>query len=238
MMRTLPLEAATLRALVTRRRTVLLVLLAALPVLIALLGRIAGGAGDAEDLLGGSVVGVCLPLIALVFGVSALGAELEDGTAVYFLVKPIPRWRIVLAKAAVAGGLTLALVLPATIVAGLIGRVSVADTVAFAVAVIGGGLAYTSLFVALSVLTTRALVLGLAYVLVWEGILSGLLEGSLFLSIREATLAVAVEVSGSRFLDRSALDAPTALLVLGAAILGGLALATVRLMDHEFKGGD
>ena len=238
MMRTLPLEMSTLRALLTRRRTVLLVLLAALPVLIALLGRIAGGRGDVEELLGGSVVGVCLPLIALVFGVSALGTELEDGTAVYFLVKPVPRWRIVLAKAAVAAALTLALTVPATVLAGLVGRVSVNDTLAFAVAVVGGGLAYTSVFVALSVITSRALFLGLAYVLIWEGILSGLLEGSLFLSIREATLAVATELSSDPFLGRSALDITTALVVLGGAILGGLAIASLRLASYELKGGD
>ncbi len=238
MMRTLPLETSTLRALLTRRRTILLVLLAGLPVLIALLGRIAGGRGDVEELLGGSMVGVALPLIALVFGVSALGSELEDGPAVYVLVKPVPRWRIVLAKAAVAGALTLALTVPATVLAGLIGRVSVNDTLGFAGAVAVGGLAYTSVFVALSVITSRALFLGLAYVLIWEGILSGLLEGSLFLSIREATLAIATELSSDPFVARSALDMPTALLVLGGAILGGLAIASVRLARYEVKGGD
>jgi ABC-2 type transport system permease protein len=237
MIRSLPLESTTFRALVNRRRTIALVLLAALPVVIAILARIAGSRGDVEELLGGSVVAVCLPLIALVFGVSALGTELEDGTAIYILAKPVPRWRIVLAKAVVAGLLTISLVLPATLIAGLVGRVSVGDTLAFGVAVVGGALAYTALFVALSVLTSRALIVGLAYVLVWEGIMSGLLEGTLFLSIREATMAVAVALSSNPFLAESALDAPTAILVLGGAIVGGLALAAFRLASYEVKGG-
>jgi ABC-2 type transport system permease protein len=237
MIRTLPLEATTFRALVNRRRTIGLVLFAALPVVTALLGRIAGSRGDVEELLGGSVVAVCLPLIALVFGVSALGTELEDGTAIYILSKPVPRWRIVLAKAAVAGLLTIALVLPATVIAGVVGRVATGDTFAFGVAVVAGALAYTALFVALSVLTSRALIVGLAYVLVWEGIMSGLLEGTLFLSIREATTAVAVALSANPFLEESALDLQTAIIVLVGAVLGGLALASLRLASYEVKGG-
>ena len=41
-----------------------------------------------------------MPLLALVFGTAALGSELEDGTAVYLMIKPdalaggscSPRW--------------------------------------------------------------------------------------------------------------------------------------------------
>ena len=36
-----------------------------------------------------------MPLVALIFGTAAIGSEIEDGTAVYLIVKPIPRWRIV-----------------------------------------------------------------------------------------------------------------------------------------------
>ena len=43
----------------------------------------------------------------------------------------------------------------------------------------------------MSAFTSRALLLGLAYVLIWEGVLSGLLEGTQFLSIRQATLGLA-----------------------------------------------
>ena len=49
-----------------------------------------------------------MPLVALIFGTAALGSEIEDGTAVYLLIKPIPRWQIALAKILVAAGLTAA----------------------------------------------------------------------------------------------------------------------------------
>ena len=64
-------------------------------------------------------------------------------------------------------------------------------TLAFAVACLVGGSAYAVAFMALSVFTSRAFLLGLAYVLIWEGVLSGLLEGTKFLSIRQATLGLA-----------------------------------------------
>ena len=41
------------------------------------------------------MVRTILPLVALVFGTAALGSELEDGTAVFLIIKPIPRWRII-----------------------------------------------------------------------------------------------------------------------------------------------
>ena len=52
----------------------------------------------ANTLLDGLVVTTLLPLTALVFGTAALGAEIEDGTAVYLLAKPVPRSRIILGK--------------------------------------------------------------------------------------------------------------------------------------------
>ena len=39
--------------------------------------------------LDGLVIRTVLPLVALVFGTAALGSELEDGTGVHFLTKPI-----------------------------------------------------------------------------------------------------------------------------------------------------
>ena len=115
-----PLLMLTLRGLLTRRRSVLMLLLALSPILVALLIRIAGRPPDPARLelnvLDGLVVRTILPLVALVFGTAAIGSELEDGTAVYLLVKPIPRWLIVAAKLLAAGGLTALLVAPAALV--------------------------------------------------------------------------------------------------------------------------
>ena len=57
--------------------------------------ELGGGRADVERDLDGLVVRIVLPLVALVFGTAALGSELEDGTAVHLLTKPIRRWPIV-----------------------------------------------------------------------------------------------------------------------------------------------
>ncbi len=234
-----PLFEVTLRGLLGRRRTLLLVLLAGLPVLIALLIRFSGGRPDADRVLDTLVVRTVMPLVALILGTAAIGSEIEDGTAVYLMVKPIPRWRITLAKGLVAAGLTAALVVPAVVLTGfLLGDRTDPMTaiVGFSVACLVGGSAYAVAFMALSVFTSRALLLGLAYTLIWEGVLSGLLEGTKFLSIRQATLGVAaalgVDVPGDPLVPA------VSVAVLVVVLVGSFLLASWKLARFEVRGGD
>ncbi|MFN2417656.1 MAG: ABC transporter permease, partial [Candidatus Limnocylindria bacterium] len=73
----------TLRALLNRRRTLLLGLLGALIVVVAVVYRL-GGPAEAEaldftaDLLGNFGLAALLPLVAVIVGTSALGSELDD----------------------------------------------------------------------------------------------------------------------------------------------------------------
>ena len=59
---------------------------------------------DASGILDALVVRTVLPLVALVLGTAALGSEIDDGTIVYLLIKPIARRWIVFATAVVACG--------------------------------------------------------------------------------------------------------------------------------------
>lgn len=182
--------AVTARSLLGRRRTILMVLLAGAPILLGLLVRLGGSrSGALVPSLEGLVVSSVLPLVALVFGTGALGSELDDGTAVHILTKPIPRWAIVLPKLVVAGGLTAVLLFPSTIVAGVLvgglGSRELGLTFAFAIAVLIGSFVYSAIFVALSSATSRGLVIGLGYSLLWEGLLSGALKGTQLFSVRE-----------------------------------------------------
>jgi ABC-2 type transport system permease protein len=199
MIAAMPIVAVTLRGLLGRRRTFLMILLVALPVLIALLVRLADSRMDVDRILDAMLVRTVLPLVALVLGTAALGSELEDGTAVYLMIKPVPRWRIVAAKMIVAAGRTVVLVVPSALLAGVLaggtGSGALGTTVAFSVAVALGGSAYACVFVGLSAYTSRALVVGLGYTMIWEGVLAGLLEGTRFLSIRQATLGIASGLS-------------------------------------------
>lgn len=236
MIRTVPIVAMTLRSLLDRRRFWLMVLLAAVPVLLALAVALWSDEEVGTGLIDGLMLAAVMPLIALVFGTGALGSELEDGTIVYQLTKPIGRWRIVLAKSLVAAGLTVALVVPSTVLTGLIGNAGPDVTAAYALATAVGASAYALGFLTLSSITSRALAVGLGYVLLWEGVLADLLPGTGMFSVRQATVGLADELQGIE--PTGALDGAAAVAVLAAVILGSLVLATWRMSRYQLRGGD
>lgn len=222
-----------------RRRLFLMLLLAAIPVVLGVLVQLRGGRADVERVLAILVVQTVMPLVALILGTASLGPEIEDGTAVFLLTKPIRRWLVALAKIVVAVGITALLVVPVTIVTGLlVGGLrpeSLTTTVAFAVACLAGGGAYAAVFVALSTMTGRALIIGLVYVLIWEGALGELLEGTRFLSIRQATLGIVAGLGGD---VEKPLQVGVAAVVLTVAILASLLLTSWRLARFEVRAGD
>jgi len=228
----------TLRALLGRRRTILMLLLAGVPVLLGLLVRANGdGVRDVAATLDGIVIRVVLPLVALVFGTAALGSELEDGTAVHILTKPVRRSTIVLAKILVAGTLTAAMLVPSTILAGvLLGRPGqLGVTFALAIGVLVGSYLYVAIFVALSVATSRGLIIGLGYALVWEGVLAGLLPGSQVFSVREYVRGIA------DILNPAAADSIVgagAVLYAAVALVAATAIAFDRKAAYEIRGSD
>jgi len=188
----------TLRQLLSRRRTLLLVLLGALLLVVALVRRLSGMSDGTDtsftaDLLDHLGIAVVMPLVALLFGTGALGAELEEGTAIYLLAKPVSRLNIALTKYLVALGCSLLLsCVPILLAAFLSGGQDVAGVaLGFTVAAAIGATVYCTIFLALSLVTSRAFIFGHAYVLVWESFLAGLLPGIRTLSVREQTLALA-----------------------------------------------
>lgn len=240
MIRSMPIAAVTLRSLLDRRRFWLMVGLAAIPVLIVLAATLFSEANMNESRFDQLIVRTVLPLIALVFGTGALGPELEDGTIVYLLTKPIRRFRIVLSKGVVAAGLTVALIVPATLLTGLIAMLQqpsiLGPTLAYAGAAAVGGTAYALAFMALSSFTSRALAIGLGYVLLWEGVLSGLFEGTRLYSIRQAVIGLAAALLGEDWADTQ--DGTTSVVVLAVVIVGSVLLGSWRLSRYQLRGGD
>lgn len=234
------------RALLSRRRALLMLLLAAVPVGVGLLARFRGLPGDPVErttaIVELLVVRTVLPLIALVFGTAALGAELEDGTAIHLLTKPVARWRIILAKILAAAPVTAVLTVGATLLTGIaVGgeRGTMGVTLALCAGVAVGTLLYVVVFVALSVVTTRALIVGLIYVVIWEGILAGLFEGTRALSIRQYTMSVAAALDPTATLGSLApLAATTAVPAAIIIVVVGFVVATRRLEQHEIAAGD
>lgn len=234
----------TLGQLVRQRRALLLAFLAFIPISITLLFRYATDEGSDRlpEFVAGTleafVVAIGLPLTALILGAAALGQEIEDGTAFYLLGKPIARWQIVAAKLLAAWLATSAFVAVAVVGTGapLLG----ADgedglVVAFLAATVVGALAYTALFVALSIRFNHALVIGLTYVFVWEGLISGYIEGVRFFSLRAYTLGIADAVSEApRDVLEARLDGPTAGILAAIFVVAAVVYAAHRLARYEF----
>lgn len=231
----------TLRGLLNRRRTLLLGLLGALIVLIAGLQRLSGpseaeAASFTGILLADFGLAVLLPLVAVIVGTAALGSEIEEGTIVYLLTKPIVRLRIVAIKLIVSWLVVSVLVAVPILLAGVLGRAGDPGLgIAYASASIVGALEYTAIFLALSLVTSRALIIGLAYVVVWEGVVAGLFAGTRILSVRQHALAVADAIGGEGTLAAE-LEPVVALVVAGLVVAGGFVIATRRLERVELRG--
>ena len=120
-----PIYRLTLRALLLQKRTIMLALVAAAPVLTSLVFALARSAEKPARLLLGhgaaAVRATVASLIALVFGVSAFGDEREDGTILYLVATPQPRIELVIAKVAAAWTAALALLVPSLVLTGLLG---------------------------------------------------------------------------------------------------------------------
>ena len=237
----LTLASVSLRGLLNRRRTLLLGLFGALVILVAVLFQIADQPEDESlaftgQLLGNFGLAVLLPVVAVIVGTAAIGSELDDGTIIYLLAKPIPRGLVAVVKFVVAWVIVVLLVCPAILVAGIVARGGDAELgMAYAVAAGFGALEYTAVFLALSLFTSRALVVGLAYVVIWEGAVAGLFEGTRIFSVRQHALAIADALGGEGAIE-AALELGPALAVGTIVTVVAVILAVRRLERVELRG--
>lgn len=226
----------TARGLLGRRRSWLL-----LPMPLILIGVTAVGLGfdaPAADLIDGVLIGlgvaVILPLVSLIVGTGVLGSEIDDGTMVHILTKPIPRSRIILAKLVVAATVSaLTIAVPMFVVATMIGGVELG--LGFALACVAGAVAYSALFLALSVVTRRPVLVGLLYVVIWEGLLSNLVAGTRTVSVQHFVIKFAAELSGSQLFTTTVSTAVAAVMTVVFTVLGTW-LATQRLRSFSVAG--
>jgi len=208
---------------------------------VAAIYRLGGpAAGESADftgrLLANFGIAVLLPLVTVIVGTAALGSELDDGTIVYLLAKPVPRPLIVVVKLVVAWAVSSLLVALPILVAGIVGTGGDPGLgIGYGLAAVLGALEYTAVFLALSLVTSRALVIGLAYVVVWEGVVAGLFAGTRIVSIRQHALAVADALGGDGAVPAE-LAVGTAIVVGGIVTVAVIALAVRRLALVELRG--
>jgi ABC-2 type transport system permease protein len=226
----------TARGLFGRRRFLLLFPLPVL--LIGLVGLGRGSTASVSDwgpaVLVGLGFAVVLPIIALVVGAGVLGSEIEDGTAVHILTKPLPRHEIILAKLAVAAGITtISTAVPMFIAGALTDSVRLGIGVAVGTAL--GAVTYSALFLALSLVSRRPVLVGLAYILIWEGLLTNLISGTGVLSVRRYAIAVSDWIADSDLLTGN-VSVPVALVMAAVLTVGSTVLAIDRLRSFTLTG--
>ena len=216
----------SIHQLTGRWRVTLVLLLAALPVGLAVLVHFIAD-DDPEFnrnftniLLDGMLIAGILPIVTVALATSSFGNELEDKTLGYMTLMPVARWRIVIPKVLASLAICGPLLLVSGVTATLLGFDAEArPTIAVAAGLATGIVAYSVIFTWLGLVTTRALPLALIYVLLWEGVISSLMDGVDYLSVRGYSLAIMSGIDRPSFpaLEDRVIEFPVA--VAGAAIV-------------------
>jgi ABC-2 type transport system permease protein len=226
----------TTRGLLGRRRFLLLLPLPVLMVGIALIPRFGGVSAEhwAQPVVVALGFTTLLPIVALIVGTGVLGAEIDDGTITHILAKPLARWRIVVPKLLVAIAVTAATAaVPFYIVGALASgpRLGLGLVVGSTV----GAVLYSTIFVALSLVSRRPVLLGLVYVIVWEGLLSNLVSGTRVLSVQQYALTIADKAAASPLLNGN-VSLPVAIVMSIVVTILFLVLAIRRLQSFSVTG--
>lgn len=212
-----------------RGRTAVMLALGALVVVLAGLATLATSLSARGELavLNASGLTLLVPVGSLLVATGALGEMRDSGTLSYLWLRPVGRARM----AVVAYLAVLVRALPLTVVpvalAGLIvagGQGASAGLLSAAF----GTVAYTAVFLLLGLLTKRAVLVGLVYVALWEGVVAGLGTGPARVAIRTYARSVLDGVGGVSARDAE-VSTVTGILVLLAVAAVAVALLARRL---------
>ncbi len=197
-----------IRQSISIRRLAILLILAAIPLVIAIISEILGTEWDGEVTQGfiqGLIFNTGLPLIALIVAAPVFADEIEDRTLTNLMLSPISRWQISIPKMLAAAAIVAIPLAITTFVSVLL----VFDEDTYSAAIIGalgiviGAIAFTSLFAFVGTLTTRAVVFGIVYVFGFEALISTAIPGLKYVSISGNTLSILQK------LNSNLIDAPT-----------------------------
>lgn len=227
----------TLRQLSGKWRLGVMLVLGLLPVFMTLLmlGNTSPSVGEFEQVvLGGMLAGSIIPLVVLAIGAVAFSNEVEDRTLANLTLSPLPRWHIAAAK--LLAVITIALPVAAASAFATAHIAFLGDStavVAITVSAVAAVVLYAAAFSWLGLLTTQAIGVGLLYVVIWEGLFCGFVEGARLLSIRYHAVALMHGLDARRFPGGSHLSlwTTTALSVALVAAFLWLTIRRLRRMD-------
>jgi ABC-2 type transport system permease protein len=226
----------TLRSLLGRRRVWLVVPMPVILIVLTLVGHFRRP-GETEwigPIMQAVGFGVVVPVMALVIGASVLGSEIDDGTIVHILTKPLPRREILFAKLVVASAVTAVVTGITMFVAGLI-ALDVRFGVGMAVGAVVASICYSALFVAISLVSRRPVLVGLLYVLLWEGLLTHLLTSGGVISIEAYAVTIANRIGGGDLLDTT-VSLQTAIVMSVVFLVGFSWYGITRLKSFSLTG--
>jgi len=225
-----------LRQLITRGRVAALLLVGAVVTVVAVAVGAADTTSDPTEtgvrLISDLGFTTLVPIVALVFASAALGDLREDGTLVYLWLRPMDRWPVVVGAwlAALTVSLPLTLI-PLTLSSAVVGSGSglIGATV---LAGIVGVVAYSAVFVLAGLMLKNAIVWGLGYVLIWEGIVAAFGSFAAKLAIRGYTRSILTAITDVD-LDLGDLNLTIAVVMPLLAAGVALALASIRLRSMD-----
>jgi ABC-2 type transport system permease protein len=227
----------TLRSLLGRKRVWLLVPLPLVLIGLTVLGRVQDPilSDWVQPIVQGLGFAVVVPVMALIIGASVVGSEIDDGTIVHILTKPLPRREILLAKLVVAATVTAVTTGVTMFVTGVIAT-GPRFGVGLAVGAVVASLCYCALFVALSLMSRRPVLLGLVYILLWEGLLTHVLNSGGVISIEAYAVTFADHIGGGGLLDTTV--SMTTAVIMGLVVLVGFAWLGIDRLKAFMVAGE
>jgi ABC-2 type transport system permease protein len=230
----------TYRAVLGRRRILLLILLPLVLIGLALILRAVGTTDEKATVMLMQVyaIGTMLPLLGLIAGTGTIAPEIDDGTIIHLLSKPISRPVIAVTKFVVSASLLAVFAAVPTFAAAYLLISNEAGIAAgFALGALIGGIAYSAVFLLLGVVSRHAVTIGIIYAVVWENLIGGYVPGARNFSIQQWAQTFAAQITDSGFFVPSVgmgFAVPAVLIVtIGSVLWAGQRLRSLSLTGDE-----
>ena len=183
------------------KRLLGMILLASVPGLVAWVSMAGQSGAEAtlifEEILS-TVPAATLSIAILFLGTAVLRDERDGGTLPFLFITPVGRGAFAASAWLAAAGASVLVAIAGWLVAFLAAGLTLGAwglAVPALAAYVAAALAYSAVFVPLGYLFSRSLIVGLAYVFVWEGILATVVSGLSASSVWRIALSIYADLT-------------------------------------------